>query len=100
MDWNSQFFFIQIDTFLGDFSELKEHEPTQEEVLAGIDRFERFGIFATVLELARKGGLGSTADEVLIQPSRVVYNALLYDYYKSQFEREYTRISNELNNKA
>lgn len=56
--------------------------------MAGVERLDKFGSFGTYVELARRGALGSTIDEVLKQPTRVVYHLLLYDKLKSDYERE------------
>lgn len=75
-----------MDGFYKKYSELNESEVDQRSELAGVRRLERFGSFGTWVELARRGALGSTIDEVLKQPTRVVYNLMLYDKLKAQYE--------------
>jgi hypothetical protein len=76
-----------MDSFYKGFAELNETETDQRSELAGVKRLERFGSFGTWVELARRGALGSTIDEVLKQPTRVVYNLMLYDKLKAEYER-------------
>lgn len=75
-----------MDAFYKGFDELNESEVDQRAELAGVRRLERFGGFGTWVELARRGALGSTIDEVLKQPTRVVYNLMLYDKLKAEYE--------------
>ena len=75
-----------MDEFYKGFDELNNGEVDQRAELAGVRRLERFGSFGTWVELARRGALGSTIDEVLKQPTRVVYNLMLYDKLKSEYE--------------
>lgn len=75
-----------MDQFYKQYDELNESSRTQREVQAGIETLDRFGSFGTYVELARKGALGSTIDDVLKQPTRVVYHLLLYDKLKHTYE--------------
>lgn len=45
-----------------------------------------------MIQLARKGGLGNTFDEVLSQPARVVYMTLLVDFEESEYTKALNKI--------
>lgn len=77
-----------MDSFYEQYSELNESSRDEKQIRAGVDRLDRFGSFGTYVELARKGALGNTIDDVLKQPTRVVFHLMLYDKLKSEFERE------------
>jgi len=77
-----------MDSFYSQYDELNESSKDEKSIRAGVERLDRFGSFGTYVELARRGALGSTIDEVLKQPTRVVYHLLLYDKLKSDYERE------------
>lgn len=87
-------FFKQMGRFNDEFEHLSKHEQDAKQVQAGVDRLNRFGSFATYIELARSKVIGSTIEEVLEQPTRVVYMVLDYDKTKSEFEKDYNRILN------
>lgn len=59
---------------------------------AGSDRLDKYGSFATYVELAKLNVIGSTIDEVLKQPARVVYTLLCYEKEKNEFEKQYQKI--------
>lgn len=77
-----------MDSFYEQYNELNESSRDEKQIRAGVERLDRFGSFGTYVELARRGALGSTIDEVLKQSTRVVYHLLLYDKLKSDYERE------------
>lgn len=76
-----------MDSFYKQYEELNNGGYDDKEERAGVRRLEMFGNFATYVELARRGALGSTIDEVLKQPTRVVYTLLLYDKMRSEYEK-------------
>ena len=80
--------------FQSQFAHLSEGEEDSIRIQAGVDRLKRFGGFGTYVELARGGCLGSTIDEVLNQPTRVVYMVLDWDKTRSEYEKDYSRILN------
>ena len=77
-----------MDGVYSQYDELNESSRDEKAIMAGVERLDKFGSFGTYVELARRGALGSTIDEVLKQPTRVVYHLLLYDKLKSDYERE------------
>ncbi len=77
-----------MDGFYSQYDELNESSRDEKSIRAGVERLDKFGSFGTYVELARRGALGGTIDEVLKQPTRVVYHLLLYDKLKSDYERE------------
>jgi hypothetical protein len=77
-----------MDAFYSQYDELNESSRDEKSIIAGVERLDKFGSFGTYVELARRGALGSTIDEVLKQTTRVVYHLLLYDKLKSDYERE------------
>jgi len=62
---------------------------------AGIDSIESLGSFVTYVELAKLKVLGSTIEDVLKQPVRVVYTLLLYDKRKNKFDNKLNRLIDE-----
>ena len=59
---------------------------------AGVDRLQSFGGFATYVELARSKAIGNTIDEILKQPTKVVYMLMLYDCVKNKYENRLSEI--------
>lgn len=80
----------EINKFLLQFKKLGEYEPTFEEKEAGIEELEKFGFFATVVEMARK--YSKTHDEILNMAAIEVYRTLLYDFEVSQVNKNLNRI--------
>lgn len=67
-----------INKFLEPFRELGDYEPTVDEIQAGVEELNKFGSFATVVQLARK--YAKTHDEILAMPAKEIYTVLLLDY--------------------
>lgn len=81
-----------INEFFEKYKRLSEYEETAEEFQAGVNRFEKFGFFSQCVELSRK--MGKTYDEVLQMSATQVYQTFLYDFEKSEYEKNLFRIRN------
>lgn len=80
----------KISKFVHEFKRLGEYEPSVEELEAGVEELNKFGFFATAVQLARK--YGKTHDDILNMPAREVYNTLLYDFEQSEVEKRINKI--------
>ena len=80
----------KISKFVHEFKRLSEYEPTPEEIEAGVDELNVFGVFATVDALAEK--YSKDPDEILKWEARKVYTILIKDFDKSQIERRINKI--------
>lgn len=100
------FIYARINGFLDRFKELYEGEPEAEEVLAGVQAFQRFGCFPTLDRLVKeyggaliamlpeeeRGKPHSPHDLALLLPAEVVMNKLLFDFQKGEYEQELFKI--------
>lgn len=73
------------------YKRLNEWQPTVEQQLAGIDRFEQFGIMPQFFEV-RKGYPNLTDDEVWALPAEQIYYKFLIDFEQSQFDKAYSEV--------
>ena len=64
---------------------LGDSKYTDEELEAGVEVFEGFGHFATVVKIGRERGMSN--DEVLALSAEEVYMELLLDFERSEFEK-------------
>lgn len=64
---------------------MKDYEPDADEVMAGVEIFNNFGFFPTMMSLSRK--MGVSYDEVLEMPADVVYMTMLIDFESSEYEK-------------
>jgi hypothetical protein len=68
------------------YERLGEWQPTAEQQMAGIDRFEKFGMMPQLYGL-RKYYPSLTDDEILELKADVVYFKFMYDFEQAQFEK-------------
>lgn len=81
------------------YKRLNDWKPTPEQQIAGIDRFEQFGIMPNFYEV-RKLYPTLTDDEVWDLKAEVIYYKFLIDFEKSEFERTYADVVSKKNNLA
>jgi hypothetical protein len=84
------FILNKINRFFEDYKRLGEYEEDADEFQAGVSRFERFGFFASCVELSRK--MGKTYNEVLQMPAREIYQTFLYDFERADYEKTLLKI--------
>lgn len=85
-EWNRCMFYIEsLSKFFDKFKELSLHEPSEEEVEAGIDSLSGFRHYPIVFRIGRERGMSN--DAVLEMSAIEVYTELLYDYRESEFKK-------------
>lgn len=84
------FFLKNINDFYEKYKRLSDYEHEDDEILARVNRFERFGFFASCVELARK--MGKSYDEVLNMKATEIYETFLYDFERADYEKTLYRI--------
>ncbi|MEJ8803142.1 hypothetical protein [Pontibacter sp. H249] len=72
------------------YSPILDKEPEAEQLLAGIEKFEKYGFYPTLLNYC-DGDLTKAA-ELLEIPAYVFYTALCVDSEKSDYEKKYSEI--------
>ncbi|GAB3822222.1 hypothetical protein [Pontibacter rugosus] len=72
------------------YGPLLEKEPTEEQYRAGIDRFEKYGFYATLTSYC--SGDMTRAKELLQLPANVFYTMLCIDTERSDYEEKYREI--------
>lgn len=72
------------------YEQLGEYEADENEAVAGVDRLQAFGHFATIVSLARK--MGQTYQYISEMPADEVYMTLLLDMEVSQYEKRLSEI--------
>lgn len=82
--------FELINEFLDKFKKLYDGEVEAEEVMAGVEVFNKFGAFPTIDRLAI--AYGKTHDEVLEMPAEIVMTKLLYDMEKNEYQERLMKI--------
>lgn len=80
----------QITVFLSHYEEMFKDEPENDEIAAGIDRVQAFGVWGTVYNLAGRDLL--KMESVLQLPAINVYTALFYSYRERKFMEAYQKI--------
>ena len=92
--WHLAMFYVNsVSTFFNRYRRLSEHTYSDEELEAGVEIFEGFGHFTTVVKIGRERGL--TNDEVLNLSAEEVYMELLLDFERTEFEKNLHRIYKE-----
>ena len=92
--WHLAMFYVSsVSTFFTRYRRLSEHTYSDEELEAGVEIFEGFGHFPTVVKIGRERGL--TNDEVLNLSAEEVYMELLLDFERTEFEKNLHRIYRE-----
>lgn len=84
------FFFQQLDSFYEKFKRLKDYKPESDEILAGVNRFDRYKSFNTLKFLARE--MGKTYDEILHLTASEIYMTLIHDMDTSLYMRDLRKI--------
>lgn len=82
-----------LNNFFERFKRLSESEPQDDEILADVDRFKKFGFFASCVELSRK--MCITYNEVLSMTANEIYNTFLYDFEKADYEKRLYEIKSK-----
>lgn len=72
------------------YAPILDKEPEAEQVLAGIDKFEKYGFYTTLLNYCN-GDL-TKASELLKLPADVIYTALCVDSERAEYEKKYSQI--------
>lgn len=80
----------QLGSFLKKYQRLNEFEYSEEQIEAGIERFEGFGAFPTIASLAER--LKIKYDDVTKLPVEQVYMTLLHDFEQSEYQKELLKI--------
>lgn len=80
-----RFFFAQFNSFAERYKRLREYEPDADEEVAGVEIFQRFGFFPTLVNLSRK--MGMKYDDVLAMEADTIYMTLLLDFETSEYEK-------------
>lgn len=70
--------------------ELLNYEPTSEEMRAGIEEFNKFGVFVTIDRLA--GGDPLKYEAITKMPYNIIYSKLLLSKTDSEFQKRYEKI--------
>lgn len=92
--WHLALFYVNsVSTFFTRYARLGDHKYSDEELEAGVEVFEGFGHFPTVVKIGRERGL--TNDEVLALSAEEVYMELLLDFERTEFETNLNRIYRE-----
>lgn len=73
------------------YGPLLSKEPTEEQYMAGIDKLEKYGFYATMCSYATD----TEANEWLQQPADVVYTRLCLDSERADYEEKYRQILSE-----
>lgn len=66
--------------------------------MAGVDVFNSFGFFPTVVSMSRKMGKGY--DEVLHMEADVIYMTLLFDFESSEYEKRLFELKKDAKSRA
>lgn len=91
----ANYFKSEIDKLNSYEGELLGYEPTGEEIEAGIEEFNQFGVFNQIDSLAC--GDITKHDEVRALPYSVCFTKLYKDKLSSEFQKRYNKIINERN---
>jgi len=83
----------QIAVFLEKYSEMIQSEPDADEVWAGVESLSDFGAWGTAYNLAGEDIL--KLQSVLELPALRVYEALRYNYRKSQYQKRLFDLKNK-----
>lgn len=83
----------KLELFFANYTRLNDFSPSQEQVNAGIERFERYGFFTTLHALCKGNPL--MYDQMLKVPAAQVYQTLVADFeqadYAERLRKEYTK---------
>lgn len=79
------FYLESVTKFFNKYKRLGDSKYTDEELEAGVEVFEGFGHFTTVVKIGRERGMSN--DEVLALSAEEVYMELLLDFERSEFEK-------------
>lgn len=77
------------------YAPILNKEPEEEQVLAGIEKFEKYGFYTSLLNYSN-GDLTKAADLMKI-PADVFYTAICVDTEKAEYEKKYSQIINNKN---
>lgn len=80
----------QINEFFKRYERLGDYEQDEDEFQANSDRFKRFGFFASCVEISRK--MGQSYETTLQMSATDIYQTLLYDFERSDYEKTLMRI--------
>lgn len=83
----------QIGIFLEKYTEMTASEHTNDEILAGVDTLEAFGMWGTAYVLAGKDVLKLRG--VLDMKAIVIYEALRYNFRESKFTKRLFELRNQ-----
>lgn len=89
-------FIEKMNTFLEKYKRMNDYQPSEDEIEAGIDQLNRFGVWGTAVAYARRTNM--TPEQVLERPASEIYTTLLYDFEQSEFQKR-LRLSKERSNK-
>lgn len=78
----------KIEQFFQRYSRLNDFKPDADQKYAGIDRLSNFGFFNTMHTLA--GGDPLKYDALLEQPAEIIYQTLLFDFEKAEYDKRLT----------
>jgi hypothetical protein len=87
----ANYFKEQLESFSKQFSKLNEYEPKPEQVLAGIEELNQYGMFTTLHALC--GGDPLKYESMLDKPAIEIYQTLLYDYELSLYNQRLEEIN-------
>jgi hypothetical protein len=80
-----------IAKFLDKFKKLNEYQYSEDEIEAGIETFEGFGSFPTIVNLAER--FGKSYEYVTdVMTATMVYHTLLYDFERSEYGKRLQEI--------
>jgi hypothetical protein len=92
--WGLAMYYLDsLNKFFDRYKRLGEYKYSDEELEAGVEVFEGFAYFPTVIKIARERGL--TNDQVLAMTAEEVYMELLLDFERSEFSSNYEKIVKE-----
>lgn len=88
--WIDCFFFAQIYDFIKRFEALSKVDEDKDEIAAGVNRVQRFGVFAT-MDTLTNGDL-TKHEEYWKLPVELIYTKLLYNKSVREFQEDYRKI--------
>jgi hypothetical protein len=82
----------QIEVFLSHYEDMFKEEPDSDEISAGVENLNAFGMWATAYNLAGRDVL--KIDQVLKMPVIEIYTALYYSYRERKYMNSLMNIKN------
>jgi hypothetical protein len=80
----------QINSFYQKYLPLISNEPDENEIAAGLDRFTKFGFFATLATKCEGNPL--IYNEMLKVPADVFYMTLYFEHEKNEYQQELSKL--------